>query len=225
MSSWRHLEQPQSITIIPLFPALAARATGTVTSVVGYCPNLVPESARLSTFYGARMLLAKFPLDGRGALYEQLARVLKRAIVEGHFHPGERLPATRALAQMLNLSRNTVLTAYEILRAEQLTVSNERSGTRVAEISLPPGFTSPPVAAPPQSRYAARLRKLGTQSLGRIREDLRYNLHADPPFVGDMMRSWSRKLAAASRVAGAHYPEAQGFQPLRVAIADYLARR
>lgn len=171
------------------------------------------------------MLLAKFPLDGRGALYEQLARVLKRAIVEGHFHPGERLPATRALAQMLNLSRNTVLTAYEILRAEQLTVSSERSGTRVAEISLPPGFTSPPVAAPPQSRYAARLRKLGTQSLGRIREDLRYNLHADPPFVGDMMRSWSRKLAAASRVAGAHYPDAQGFQPLRVAIADYLARR
>jgi GntR family transcriptional regulator / MocR family aminotransferase len=171
------------------------------------------------------MLLAKFPLDGRGALYEQLARVLKRAIVEGHFHPGERLPATRALAQMLNLSRNTVLTAYEILRAEQLTVSNERSGTRVAEISLPPGFTSPPVAAPPQSRYAARLRKLGTQSLGRIREDLRYNLHADPPFVSDMMRSWSRKLAAASRVAGAHYPDAQGFQPLRVAIADYLARR
>ncbi|HUA22792.1 MAG TPA: PLP-dependent aminotransferase family protein [Steroidobacteraceae bacterium] len=171
------------------------------------------------------MLLAKFPLDGRGALYEQLARVLKRAIVEGHFHPGERLPATRALAQMLNLSRNTVLTAYEILRAEQLTVSNERSGTRVAEISLPPGFTSPPVAAPPQSRYAARLRKLGTQSLGRIREDLRYNLHAAPPFGGDMMRSWSRKLAAASRVAGAHYPDSQGFQPLRIAIADYLARR
>ena len=171
------------------------------------------------------MLLAKFPLDGRGALYEQLARVLKRAIVEGHFHPGERLPATRALAQMLNLSRNTVLTAYEILRAEQLTVSNERSGTRVAEISLPPGFTSPPAAAPPQSRYAARLRKLGTQSLARMREEVRYNLHADPPFVTDMMRSWSRKLAAASRVAGAHYPDSQGFQPLRLAIADYLARR
>ncbi|HEX4268484.1 MAG TPA: PLP-dependent aminotransferase family protein [Steroidobacteraceae bacterium] len=171
------------------------------------------------------MLLAKFPLDGRGALYEQLARVLKRAIVEGHFHPGERLPATRALAQALNLSRNTVLTAYEILRAEQLTVSNERSGTRVAEISLPPGFTSPPVAAPAQSRYAARLRKLGPQTLGRIREDLRYNLHADPPFVGDMIRSWSRKLAAAARVAGAHYPDSQGFQPLRSAIADYLARR
>ena len=193
--------------------------------MVGYSPALAPESARFGTFDGARMLLAKFPLDGRGALYEQLARVLKRAIVEGHFRPGERLPATRSLAEALNLSRNTVLTAYEILRAEQLTVSSERSGTRVAEISLPAGFTSPPEPAPAQSRYAARLRKLGTNTLGRVREGLRYNLHSDPPFSGEMMRSWSRKLTAAARVAGAHYPDSQGFQPLRGAIADYLARR
>jgi len=171
------------------------------------------------------MLLSKFPLDGRGALYEQLARVLTRAIVEGHFHAGERLPATRALAETLSLSRNTVLTAYEILRAEQLTISSERSGTRVADISLPRGFTSPPAAVPPQSRYAARLRKLGTNTLGRLREGLRYDLHCDPPFGVDMMRSWSRKLAAAARVAGPRYPDSQGFLPLRVAIADYLARR
>jgi GntR family transcriptional regulator/MocR family aminotransferase len=171
------------------------------------------------------MLLAKFPLDGRGALYEQLARVLKRAIVEGHFHPGERLPATRDLARKLNLSRNTVLTAYEILRAEQLTVSSERSGTKVADITLPPGFTSPPVETPPQSRYAARLRNLGSNTLGRLREGLRYDLHCDPPFGIDMMRSWSRKLTAAARVAGPRYPDSQGFLPLRAAVADYLARR
>jgi len=171
------------------------------------------------------MLLSKYPLDGRGALYEQLARALKRAIVDGHFHPGERLPATRALAETLDLSRNTVMTAYEILRAEQLTTSHERSGTQVADISLPPGFTSPPAAVPPQSRYAARLRRLGSNTLGRLRDGLRYDLHCDPPFGLDMVRSWSRKLAAASRVAGPQYPDSQGFPPLRVAIAEYLARR
>src|SRR5579872_1146780 len=171
------------------------------------------------------MLLSKYPLDGRGALYEQLARVLKQAIVEGHFHPGERLPATRALAEVLHLSRNTVLTAYEILRAEQLTVCSERSATKVADIALPAGFTEPLAAARPQSRYAARLRKLGTNTLGRVREGLRYDLHCDPPFGSDLMRSWSRKLAAAARVAGPRYPDAQGYPPLRSAIADYLARR
>lgn len=171
------------------------------------------------------MLLWKYPLDGRGALYEQLARVLKRAILEGHFHPGERLPATRALAETLNLSRNTVMTAYEILRAEQLTTSHERSGTQVAQISLPAGFASPPAAAPPQSRYAARLRNLGPGTLGRHCEGLRFDLHCDPPCSGEMMRSWSRKLAAAARIAGPRYPDSQGFSPLRAAIAEYLARR
>jgi len=171
------------------------------------------------------MLLAKFPLDGRGALYEQLARALKRAIVEGHFQPGERLPATRALARTLALSRNTVVTAYEILRAEQLTTSHERSGTQVAHLCLPLGFTAPPAAAPPQSRYAARLRGLGTSTLGRLQEGLRYDLHCDPPFGMEMLRSWSRKLTAAARVAGPRYPDSQGFPPLRAAIAEYLARR
>lgn len=171
------------------------------------------------------MPLNPYPLDGRGARYEQLARALKRAILEGHFRPGERLPATRALARTLGLSRNTVLTAYEILRAEQLTASQERSVTRVADVRLPRGLTSPVAVAPPQSRYAARLRKLGTGTLGRVRDGLRYDLHASPPFGPDVMRAWNRKLSAAARVAGPRYPDSRGFLPLRKAIAEYLARR
>lgn len=171
------------------------------------------------------MLLAKFPLDGRGALYEQLARALKRAIVQGHFHPGERLPATRTMARTLGLSRNTVLTAYEILRAEQLTTSHERSVTRVADVTLLHGMATAPVCTAPQSRYSARLRKLGADTLGRVRPGLRYDLHASPPFGPDVMRSWNRKLIAAARVAVPQYPDSRGLLPLRTAIADYLARR
>ena len=59
-------------------------------------------------------------LDGNGALYAQLARALKRAILQGELKAGAALPATRALAAELGLSRNTVLTAYEMLCAEQL---------------------------------------------------------------------------------------------------------
>ena len=51
--------------------------------------------------------------DGNGALYAQLARALKRAILQGQLKAGAALPATRALAAELGLSRNTVLTAYE----------------------------------------------------------------------------------------------------------------
>ena len=172
------------------------------------------------------MLLSKFPFDGQGTLYEQLARVLKRAIVEGHFSPGERLPASRALGRMLGLSRNTVLTAYEILRAEQLTITNERSGTQVAQFKLPGGLMTAPASLAPQSRYTERVRNLGACPLGPQAGAPRYDFYYGGPWVGlDLMRAWTRKLAAAARNAAPHYPEPTGLPALRRAIAQYLARR
>jgi GntR family transcriptional regulator/MocR family aminotransferase len=72
------------------------------------------------------------PFDGNGALYAQLARALKRAILQGQLRAGAALPATRVLAAELRLSRNTVLTAYEMLCAEQLAVARVGSGTFVS---------------------------------------------------------------------------------------------
>ena len=57
-------------------------------------------------------------LDGRGPLHSQLTRALKTAVFAGRVHQGTRLPATRQLARELGVSRNTVLAAYEQLRAE-----------------------------------------------------------------------------------------------------------
>lgn len=170
------------------------------------------------------MLRAKFSLDGQGALYEQLARALKQAILDGHLRAGERLPGTRAMADTLGLSRNTVMTAYEILRAEQLTSSNERSGTRVAPLTSAGAPSAPPVAAP-QSRYSERVRRLAAPRLDHLRDDLRYDLHVDMPIAAEMMRSWNRKLAAAAHLAGPRYPDAKGYLPLRTVIAEHLARR
>ena len=172
------------------------------------------------------MLLTQFPFDGQGTRYEQLARVLKRAIIEGHLSPGERLPATRTLARTLGLSRNTVLTAYDILRAEQLTVSSERAGTQVAQFTLPAGITASPKPVEPQSRYAGRLRNLGPNPLETLPGPLRYDLYYSGPAAGlDLMRSWSRKLAAAGHGSGRRYPDPMGLPALRRAIAEYLARR
>jgi GntR family transcriptional regulator/MocR family aminotransferase len=186
-------------------------------------PRTAAAAARSDA--GAATLLRKFPPDGRGRLYEQLARVLRRAIVEGHFQVGERLPSTRVLAESLGLSRNTVTTAYEILGAGQLTISHERCGTRVANIPLPSRAPQAARLVEPQSRYAARVRKLGLSAPVRARESLRYDLRCDPPFAAELVPLWRRKLAAAARLAGPRYPDSQGFQPLRAAISDYLARR
>lgn len=166
-------------------------------------------------------------LDGQGPLYEQLARALKRAILEGQFVAGKRLPATRTLARTLGLSRNTVLGAYELLCAEELATAHGRSGTCVAasaRATTAARARSPSAAA--ASRYAARVRKLPPITLGARKPPPRYDLHYGEPLSDTrLFHSWRRKLAAAALQAGPRYPDPSGFLPLRRAICEHVARR
>jgi hypothetical protein len=64
-----------------------------------------------------------FTLDGQGALYEQLARALKAAILDGRFFADARLPATRKpphpglLVGFAALSCNQIRSAVQLLGA------------------------------------------------------------------------------------------------------------
>jgi len=167
-----------------------------------------------------------FSFDGQGALYEQLARTLKRAILEGRFVAGSPLPATRTLARSLKISRNTVLGAYELLCAEQLAIARGGSGTRVADIGRP--SLKPPSEARSSrpSRYAARARQLGPVTLAGPRPRSRYNLQYGVPLLNpQLFNSWRTKLAAAALRTDPGYPPPAGLPALRAAICDYLARR
>jgi GntR family transcriptional regulator/MocR family aminotransferase len=63
--------------------------------------------------------------------YRQVYDTMRRAMSSGELPPGARLPSTRALAAKLRVSRNTVITAYEMLAAEDLIRTVKGSGTRV----------------------------------------------------------------------------------------------
>jgi GntR family transcriptional regulator / MocR family aminotransferase len=165
-------------------------------------------------------------LDGQGPLYEQLSRALKRAILEGRFGAGERLPATRTLSKELGLSRNTVLGAYELLCAEQLAAGDARSGTYVTEDVRQQVKGRQPSTVEPQSRYAERLRGLHDVTRGSRQPAPRGNLdygesHLDPR----LLQSWRRRLAAAALRVGRSYPDPAGFPALRRAIAEHVVRR
>lgn len=71
--------------------------------------------------------LAKGPLHGR------LSAAFEQAIGQGLIVPGTRLPSERALAEALALSRTTVLTAYNNLKAEGWLESRTGSGTWVSK--------------------------------------------------------------------------------------------
>jgi GntR family transcriptional regulator/MocR family aminotransferase len=51
-------------------------------------------------------------------LYLQLVKALEEGIRSGRFKPGDALPGTRAMAELLGVNRNTALAAYRELEAE-----------------------------------------------------------------------------------------------------------
>jgi DNA-binding transcriptional regulator YhcF (GntR family) len=84
--------------------------------------------------------LLKIGIDrtSRGPLYRKVYDALRCAIVDGSLPSGMRLPSTRSLAKRLGISRNTVLSAYELLVAEELLIGKIGSGTRVRDGSRIP---------------------------------------------------------------------------------------
>jgi DNA-binding transcriptional MocR family regulator len=68
---------------------------------------------------------------GRTALYAELAAALAQLIEAGHVADGERLPAERQLASALSVSRNTVVGAYDQLRASAHIETRRGSGSTV----------------------------------------------------------------------------------------------
>jgi GntR family transcriptional regulator/MocR family aminotransferase len=166
-------------------------------------------------------------LDNRGTLYDQIARAIRSAVVEGRLVAGNRLPSTRTFATELGVSRKSVLQAYELLCAEGLAIARGGSGTRVAKLIDPVASASTASADVTTSEYADRLRSLPAISLaaayncGRSKYDLRYG---EPLVDTALFHSWRRKLAAAALRAGPTYPHPRGYLPLRRAIAGYLVK-
>jgi DNA-binding transcriptional MocR family regulator len=77
--------------------------------------------------------------SSRTSLYEQISQQTAESIRRGEVHRGDRLPSTRMMAKFLGVSRNTVLTAYEELRAAGLIVGESGAGMRVDSGLLPIG--------------------------------------------------------------------------------------
>jgi GntR family transcriptional regulator/MocR family aminotransferase len=168
-------------------------------------------------------------LDGTGPRHAQLTRALKAAMLAGRLAAGERLPATRLLAAELALARNTVLAAYEQLRAEGFVDARVGSGTYVRELGLQvPAAPVPRVrtatAAP--SRYVQRLRALPPRPPVRREPGIRYDLQVGEPVTDPRLASaWRRALARAALYTPPGYPPAQGLPALREAVCATLARR
>src|SRR6516164_2940045 len=182
-------------------------------------------------------------LDNQGPRYAQLTRALKQAILSGRCAPATRLPATRTLARDLDLSRNTVLAAYEQLAAEGFIEGRVGSGCYVSAFAAasksagaisfrPPAATDSTVRKsarrePRIARRGQRMRELYEVKIpGRQHRGLRYNLQYGMPMTNPQLASaWRRELSHAAAHVATDYPDPQGLSALREQVCDYLARR
>lgn len=74
--------------------------------------------------------------QGDGTLADRLARAVAELVEGGELRPGDRLPAERALAEAITVSRGTVVAAYRLLAESGLVERRQGSGTSVTGAAL-----------------------------------------------------------------------------------------
>ena len=179
----------------------------------------------MSLHLPAAQVLFETPLATQPAaepLQRQLHQRLKHAILDGRLAPGSRLPGSRALAEGLAISRNTVTAAYEHLAAEGY-VQQDRQGTRVATLSRParPRPVRNAAVAPLTARRLAQIQPTAQ------RADASSALRPGVPALSHFpLAAWRRAYDQAIRRAGTSalgYGHPTGEPALRTSIARHLA--
>ena len=69
---------------------------------------------------------------GKGAVKEQVYHILRDHILEGRLPPGTKMPSTRALSEMMSISRNSAIAGYDRLLDEGYILTRKGSGTYVS---------------------------------------------------------------------------------------------
>lgn len=97
-------------------------------------------------------------LPGKG-LARQLYQALRERILDGRLAGNTRLPASRDLADLLGVSRNTVTRAFDQLYAEGYIEGRVGDGTYVVDLALTRPAPSVPAAAPAPGAPLLRLQQ------------------------------------------------------------------
>jgi GntR family transcriptional regulator/MocR family aminotransferase len=174
------------------------------------------------------------PLGGQIYLF------FREGILGGRLRPGERLPASRALARQLGIARNTVVAAYARLAAEGYVEGFRAAGTRVSE-KLPAtrqGRVAPTAEGPSgrargrKARTASHLRRVtrwpdvyppAARRSTPLTWDFQYNVNVADPAARRVWHRLLRRRSAAAEREPAPYDLTRRPGPLNEAIARYLA--
>ncbi|OBY74337.1 MocR-like pyridoxine biosynthesis transcription factor PdxR [Acinetobacter gyllenbergii] len=177
---------------------------------------------------------AHFPhlVLAQGNIKDALYTALHTAILDGRLHAGTKLPSSRTLAEMMSISRNSVLAALERLLDEGYLITKPSSGTYVSAL-IPDQFIQAQAQPPINSSITAQnldinqdlAQHLKTWQLQQASQEKRV-FHVGVGCV-DLFphQLWEKLLGRAWRqsyhqLGQTHDP--RGYLALRQAICNYV---
>lgn len=168
------------------------------------------------------------PAHGALSLHARIQRAIRQLILDGALEVGRPLPASRALAQSLGVSRDTVEAAYSQLHAEGFIDRRVGSGSFVSErAQVPPRRGTSQRAK--LHRESPRLSQRGAAIFqnGGVREALTPRPFAPgvPETRSFPLQTWERLQRQVLKEHGTlalTHSHPQGVEALRRAIADYV---
>lgn len=170
--------------------------------------------------------------EARAPLYRQFYNAIREAILQGRLAPGVRLPSSRDMADLFDVSRNTVVNAFEQLMAEGYVEARVGSGTYVTD-RLPEAFlqayrSETPVRPSDEERTLSQRGRAFARHYqpGTFPTDESPFLHSRPDVEAFPFETWARLAAKRyrdlpRRLFG-YGRDPAGYRPLREAIAGYL---
>ncbi|WP_428523947.1 PLP-dependent aminotransferase family protein [Roseibium sp.] len=160
-------------------------------------------------------------------LSQQIYRALREAVGQGRLKAGMRLPSSRSFAQQQRISRNTVNTAYELLKAEGIVEVSAGVAPVIVGGTAPDGTQiQSSITVPPRglSKRGNQLAKnLRGDSWGQRHEALQPGAPALDIFPYENWARCLRRAVRTVRTPDLLYQHPSGYPALKAILADYLA--
>lgn len=179
---------------------------------------------------------ANFPslLLKSGKIKQQFYDALKEAILNGQLKPGTKLPSSRTLSEMMSISRNSVIAGFERLMDEGYLISKKGSGTYVCPTIPDEMIAIPVISHLPQnndddtslniSPQMKALFSVWDKTAPYVTQNRMFNIGVGctdlfpHPLWGRLLgRTWRQFRKQMGQLN-----DPLGFQPLRLAISDYV---
>lgn len=167
-----------------------------------------------------------------GGLSLQVAQALRNAVRRGDIRAGDALPSTRLLAASLQVSRGTVIEAYEQLIAEGFLESKRGAGTRVAHALAERRNNGVRRTPSPRSVAVQSALPEPAAALAQVARHFRplppvpfaVSVPTDLTRPSPVWRRLGNRIRATGPGAPAGYADPRGASALREAIAEYCRK-